>query len=157
MSPQHFQLKIRRLNEHERRFSERVLVEQTSELFFMLLVLSASPILKYYTTRFIFFFTSIKYCNTIGKVYNTVLLTIDTTLHNQNLYQLNSICFPVFSIPDASGIIILSDISQSQKDKYGTVPNYRFLMVINMILYKTGTFKNKILMPYIFSNISNKM
>ena len=91
MSPQHFELKIHRLHEHERRFRERVLVEQTSELFFMLLLLSASPILKYYAKRCIFFFTSIKYCKTTGKVYNTVLLTIDTTLLNQNLYQLNSI------------------------------------------------------------------
>ena len=30
-------------------------------------------------------------------------------------------------------------------------------MVLNMILYKTGTFKNKILTPYIFYNISNKI
>ena len=108
------------------------------------------------TQNVVFFFTSIKCCKTISKVYNTVSLTIDSTLHNQNLYQLNSIYFPGFSIPHASGIIILSEISQSQNGKYCTVPNYRFLMVINMLLYKTGTFKNKILMPYIFYNISNK-
>ena len=134
-----------------------MLVEQRTEPFFMFLLLSASPISKYYTKRCISFFTSIKCCKTISKVYNTVSLTIDSTLHNQNLYQLNSIYFPGFSIPHASGIIILSEISQSQKGKYCTVPNYRFLMVINMLLYKTGTFKNKILMPYIFYNISNKM
>ena len=45
---------------------------------------------------------------------------------------------------------MLSEISQSQKDKYCMIPNHRFLIVINMILYKTGTFKNKINMQYIF-------
>lgn len=38
------------------------------------------------------------------------------------------------------GIMVLSEIKLSQRDKYCMIPNNRFLMVINMVLYKIETF-----------------
>lgn len=84
--PQHLQLQIHRSHEHKKGPAEPVLV--ADKWAFFLLLPSQN------TSQKAVFLTSIKYCKSIlkalsiakqlTKVHNTVLLTIDITLHNWN-------------------------------------------------------------------------